>query len=320
MNKILITGIAGFIGYHTAKELLKEGYKIIGIDNLDNSYNIQLKEHRLFKLKSFPNFTFFKQDITDFEGLNKIFSVNKIVRIIHLAGKAGVRKSIEAPKAYINSNIIGTINLLELSKIYRISSFINASSSSVYGESQIPFIESDCINKINSPYAITKYTTELFSYIYHLNYKLDITNLRFFTVYGPIGRPDMAIFKFIERIYNKKPIYVYGDGNQTRSFTYIDDIVQGIIKAFDLKGFNIINLGVDKNWSINYTINLIEKELNKKAKILYIDRNIMDILHTKPDIAKAKKILNWMPKYDLKEGIKKTIKWHRENRTIIDKI
>ena len=320
MGKIFITGVGGFIGFHTARKLLENGNQIIGIDNLNNSYDTTLKEFRLLKLKHYNDFTFYKQDIINLDALKKLFSQNKIEKIIHLAGKAGVRKSLEEPQEYINSNIIGTVNLLELSKDCNISSFINASSSSVYAENEIPFIENNRINKISSPYGVTKRATELFTYSYHLNYKLNIVNLRFFTVYGSIGRPDMSIFKFIKLIDNNEPIHIFGDGEQTRSFTFVDDIVNGIIKALELTGFETINLGNDKRYSLNYLIKAIGKELNKKAKLIFEETNSLDMPDTLPDIQKANKLLNWKPKIDLDEGISKTINWHIENRELVNGI
>jgi len=320
MGKILITGVSGFIGFHTAKKLLEKGQQIIGIDNVNNSYDITLKEYRLSKLKHFKNFTFYKENIANLDDLKKIFSQNKIEKIIHLAGKAGVRKSLEEPQEYISSNIVGTVNLLELSKDYKISCFINASSSSVYAENEMPFIETNCINKINSPYGVTKRATELFTYSYHLNHQLNIVNFRFFTVYGSIGRPDMSIFKFIKLIDNNEPIHIFGNGEQTRSFTFVDDIVSGIIKALELTGFETINLGNDKRYSLNYLIKAIEKGLNKKAKLIYENINSLDMLDTLPDIQKANELLNWKPKIDLDKGISKTVNWHIENRNLVNKI
>ena len=320
MNEILITGVSGFIGFHTAKKLLENGEHLIGIDNMNNSYDITLKEYRLAKLKQFSKFNFYKQDISDFEKIKKIFSKNKITKIIHLAGKAGVRKSLEEPQEYIKSNILGTVNLLELSKDFNINNFINASSSSVYAENEIPFNENNSISKISSPYGVTKRTTELFTYSYHEIYKLNIINFRFFTVYGSIGRPDMSIFKFIKLIDNNEPIHIFGNGEQTRSFTFIDDIVKGIIKALELTDFETINLGNDKRYSLNYLIKTIEKGLNKKAKIIFEKTNNLDMLDTLPDIQKANKLLNWKPKIDLNEGILKTINWHIENRELVNNI
>lgn len=320
MKKILITGVGGFIGFHTAKQLLEKGHNIIGIDNMNNSYDTTLKEYRLAKLIHFSNFKFYKQDITEFEELKKIFSNNKIKKIIHLAGKAGVRRSLEEPQEYINSNIVGTVNLLELSKDFKIDNFINASSSSVYAENEIPFSENDSINKISSPYGVTKRATELFTYSYHKIYKLNIINFRFFTVYGPIGRPDMSIFKFIKLIDNNEPIHIFGDGGQTRSFTFVDDIVDGIIKALELTGFEIINLGNDKRYSLNYLIKSIEKGLNNKAEIIFENMNKLDMCDTLPNTKKANALLNWKPEIDLDEGISKTINWHIENRELVSKI
>ena len=320
MNKILITGVSGFIGFHTAKKLLEKGWEIIGVDNMNNSYDTTLKEYRLSKLKTFSNFYFYKQDIANFGKLEKIFTQNEIKKVIHLAGKTGVRKSLETPQEYISSNIVGTVNLLELSKDYKINCFINASSSSVYAENKIPFVETNCINKINTPYGVTKRASELFTYSYHLNYKLNIINLRFFTVYGKIGRPDMSIFKFIKLIDNNEPIHIFGSGKQTRSFTYVDDIVSRIIKALDFTGFETINLGNDKRYSVNYLIKTIEKELNKKAKVIFEELNNLDMLDTLPNIQKAQKILNWNPKIDLDKGIAETVNWHIKNRELVNKI
>ncbi len=320
MNEILITGVSGFIGFHTAKKLLENGKHVIGIDNMNNSYDITLKEYRLAKLIQFSNFNFNKQDISDFEELKKIFSKNKITKIIHLAGKAGVRKSVEEPQEYIKSNILGIVNLLELSKDFKIDNFINASSSSVYAKNEIPFSENNRISKISSPYGVTKRITELFTYSYHKIYKLNIINFCFFTVYGSIGRPDMSIFKFIKLIDNNEPIHIFGNGEQTRSFTFIDDIVKGIIKALELTDFETINLGNDKRYSLNYLIKTIEKGLNKKAKIIFEKTNNLDMLDTLPDIQKANKLLNWKPKIDLNEGILKTINWHIENRKLVNNI
>lgn len=320
MKKILITGVGGFIGFHTTKQLLENGHHIIGIDNMNNSYDTTLKEYRLSKLIHFSNFKFYKQDITELEKLKKIFSENEIKKIIHLAGKAGVRKSLEEPQEYINSNVLGTVNLLELSKDFKIDHFINASSSSVYAENKIPFSENNSINKISSPYGVTKRATELFTHSYHIIYKINIVNFRFFTVYGPIGRPDMSIFKFIKLIDNNEPIHIFGNGEQTRSFTFVDDIVNGIIKALELTGFETINLGNNKRYPLNYLIKAIEKILNKKAEIIYEKTNDLDMLDTLPDIQKANKLLNWKPEIDLDEGISKTINWHIENRELVNSI
>jgi len=321
MDKILITGASGFIGFHTAKELLKEGVSIIGIDNnLSNLYDNKLKYHRLNELNKDKNFRFYKQDITDLKGLEAIFKENEIIKIIHLAGRAGVRQSIEEPQDYVNSNILGTINLLELSAKYNIQNFINISSSSIYADNEIPFREDNCISKINSPYGVTKRASELFTYSYHNIYKTNIVNLRFFTVYGQAARPDMSIFKFAKLIDNNEPIHIYGNGEQTRSFTFIDDIVNGIIKSLNVDGFETINLGNNKRYSLNYLISRIEKELNKKAKIIFEGKNDLDMQDTLPDIKNAFNLIKWKPKINLDEGISKTINWHKENRKLVNSL
>jgi len=317
---ILITGVCGFIGFHTAKRLLETNHKIIGIDNINNSYDTTLKEQRLSKLSSYSDFIFHKIDISNIDELNTIFNQHKIFKIIHLAGKAGVRKSLEEPQQYINTNILGTVNLLELSKNCKIEILINASSSSVYADNELPFNENQCIKNISSPYGVTKRAAELFTYSYHKIYNLNIINFRFFTVYGSYGRPDLSIFKFIKLIDNNQPIHIYGNGEQTRSFTYVDDIVTGIINSLNFIGFETINLGNDKRYSLNYLIQLIENKLNKKAIKIFENQNNLDMSDTLPDIEKANKLLNWQPKTDLNEGIEKTINWHIENRELVNKI
>lgn len=320
MKEIFVTGVGGFIGFHTAKKLLESGQKIIGIDNLNNAYDTSLKEYRLAILSRFSDFEFYRQDISKLDDLKKIFGENKIEKIIHLAGKAGVRNSLEEPQEYVNSNVLGTVNLLELAKDYNIKCFVNASSSSVYAENEIPFHETNGINKISSPYGVTKRAAELFTYSYHHVYKLNIVNLRFFTVYGAMGRPDMSIFKFIKRIDNGKPIHIFGDGKQTRSFTYVDDIVNGIIKALELTGYEIINLGNDKRYPLHYLITQIEKGLNKSAKMIFGESNNLDMADTLPDISKAIKLLNWKPEIDLDEGIERTVEWHIKNKDLVNSL
>ena len=314
MKKVLLTGCCGFIGWKTSEKLLQKGFQVFGIDDLNDYYDVKLKEWRLSNLKEYSNFEFRRMDICDKEKLKNIVKNFIPDIIINLAARAGVRASIENPEIYFRTNTIGTLNLLEISKDTGIKKFILASTSSIYAGEKLPFSESLPVNNPISPYAASKKAAEVLCYTYHYLYGINITIFRYFTVYGPCGRPDMSIFKFIKLIDEEKYITVYGDGNQSRDFTYIDDIAEGTIMGIDLTGFEIINLGGNRPYKLNQAISLIEKNLGKKAKIEYRPFNKADMKATWADISKAKKLLNWEPKVDLEEGIKRTVKWYMENR------
>ena len=314
MKKVLLTGCCGFIGWKTSEKLLQKGFQVFGIDDLNDYYDVKLKEWRLSNLKEYSNFEFRRMDICDKEKLKNIVKNFIPDIIINLAARAGVRASIENPEIYFRTNTIGTLNLLEISKDTGIKKFILASTSSIYAGEKLPFSESLPVNNPISPYAASKKAAEVLCYTYHYLYGINITIFRYFTVYGPCGRPDMSIFKFIKLIDEGKNITVYGDGNQSRDFTYIDDIAEGTIMGIDLTGFEIINLGGNRPYKLNQAISLIEKNLGKKAKIEYRPFNKADMKATWADISKAKKLLNWEPKVDLEEGIKRTVKWYMENR------
>lgn len=310
---ILLTGCAGFIASKVCGLLLKTNNTVIGIDNLNDSYDVRLKKWRLDQLSEYKNFFFKKLDITDLNQIEKIFKKNNFDAIINLAARVGVRSSLEDPWIYMDINIIGTLNLLELCRKYNINKFVLASTSSIYGETDLPFIEDKKIDYPLSPYAASKKGAEAICYTYHYLYGIDISIPRYFTVYGPAGRPDMSYFVFTKKIKAGEEITVYGDGNQERDFTYIDDIATGTIATLKLKGFQIINLGNDHPIKLKYIIKLIEDLLEKKAKIKYLPRHPADVTATWANIDKAKNILSWNPKINIEEGIRKTVNWFEEN-------
>tara|TARA_A100001037_G_scaffold299595_1_gene325540 strand:+ start:53580 stop:54557 length:978 start_codon:yes stop_codon:yes gene_type:complete len=322
---IILTGCAGFIGNKVCEDLLNSGNQIFGIDNLNSSYDINLKNYRLSNLNSNTNFNFFELDIYDYKSIEQtIFKksgIKKIDIIINLAARAGVRQSVEKPLDYYHSNTIGTLNLLELCRRWDIPKFILASTSSVYGLNQnMPFSEDTNTDSVLSPYAASKKACEVLSHTYNYIHKIDISVLRFFTVYGPAGRPDMSIFKFIKSIDEKKPITIFGDGKQTRDFTFIDDIAKGVISSIKPIGFQIINLGNDKPTILSEVVKLIETYLNKKAIIKYTPAHTADVKHTWANINKAKNILNWNPSISIEEGIRKTVDWYLLNKSWLSKI
>ncbi|MHA1440154.1 MAG: GDP-mannose 4,6-dehydratase [Promethearchaeota archaeon] len=313
MDTYLVTGCAGFIASKVSELLLKRGDKIIGIDNLNDAYDVNLKKWRLEQLLKFENFIFHKIDITNLLQLEKIFTQDTFDAIINLAARAGVRFSVENPWIYIDTNIKGTLNLLELCKKYYIKKFILASTSSLYGETSLPFKENIKTDYPLSPYASSKKGAETLCYTYHYLYDIDISILRYFTVYGPAGRPDMSIFIFSKKINNGEVISVYGDGLQQRDFTYVDDIAQGTIAALKPLGYQIINLGSDYPVKLNYVIKLIEENLNKKARKKYLPKHPADVSATWADISKARELLSWKPKVKTEEGVKRAVHWLKEN-------
>ncbi|MBD3202924.1 SDR family NAD(P)-dependent oxidoreductase, partial [Candidatus Woesearchaeota archaeon] len=290
MQKILVTGAAGFIGSHTCEELLNRDYSVVAIDNFNKYYDPKIKKRNIKNFLKNKNFSFYKADIRDFAKLTQIFD-RKIDKIIHLAARAGVRPSLKKPRLYFDVNVSGTLNLLELAKKFKINNFIFGSSSSVYGENtKIPFSEKHRTDCQISPYASSKKAGELICKTYSHLYSLNITCLRFFTVYGERGRPDMAPYKFTNLIYNDKPIEMYGDGTSKRDYTYIKDIVSGILTALEKNfRFEIINLGNSDPIELKRFISIIEKKLNKKAKIIQKPIPKGDVKITYADISKAKR-------------------------------
>jgi len=311
MTNILITGAAGFIGSHLSERLLQEGSRIICLDNLDTFYDPQIKRENLKPLLANNNFTMIEGDIRDLKLLTDIFEGNRIDIIVHIAARAGVRPSIKEPLLYYDVNVRGTTNLLEMAKNYHVKKFIFASSSSVYGENKkVPFSEDDNVDYPISPYAATKKAGELISFTYHHLYGIPVSCLRFFTVYGPRQRPEMAIHKFTRLIYEGKSIPVYGDGTSRRDYTYIDDIISGITASVNTElGYEIINLGESKTVKLTELISLIEENLQKKALIEWLPDQPGDVPVTFADIGKARRLLGYTPCIDIKEGAGRFVEW-----------
>ena len=312
--KILVTGGAGFIGFHVAKALLKRGDSVVIVDNFNNYYDPKLKYARINQIKKNKNLKVYKIDISNSKKLEKVFKKHKFNKICHLAAQAGVRYSLKDPLKYEKWNNIGTLNILEMAKQYKIKDVVYASSSSVYGgNKKIPFSETDNVDKPVSFYAATKKTNELYAYAYNNLYGINCTGLRFFTVYGPWGRPDMALFKFVKNIIEGKTIEVYNYGKMKRDFTYVTDIVQGVIKSIDKPfSYEIINLGNNKPVELMKFINIIEKAVGKKAKKKMMEIQPGEVLITYADIKKAKKLLGYNPKTNIEKGVKEFVEWYKK--------
>ncbi len=314
--RILVTGGAGFIGSRLSKYLLENNSEVIVIDDLNDYYDPAIKQANVDMLSTFDNFTFYKGDIRSVQDMNAIFSNHKIEMVIHLAAKAGVRPSIQNPQLYYDVNVMGTLNILETMRKYACRKMIFGSSSSVYGNNkETPFSEAHAVDNPISPYAATKKSGELLCYNYHHLYNFDIFCLRFFTVYGPGQRPEMAIAKFTEAILNNKDIPMFGDGSTERDYTYVDDIVHGINCAMKkLRGYNIFNLGESRTISLRALISLIEKNCGKDAHINELPSQAGDVTTTYADISKAKKLIDYKPTTDIETGIANYVKWYTESK------
>jgi UDP-glucuronate 4-epimerase len=317
-NKILVTGAAGFIGFHLTKSLLDDGFDVIGLDNLNDYYSVDLKNARLKEIDKYKNFTFKEIDISNREKLKECFSSFKINKVVNLAAQPGVRYSIENPYAYMDSNLIGFLNIIECCRHNNIEGFIYASSSSVYGgNTKIPFSETDQTDSPVSLYAATKNANELIAKTYSHLYNLNTTGLRFFTVYGPWGRPDMAYYSFTDKIVKNKPISVFNHGKMKRDFTYIDDIIFGLRSAINMNyKCEIFNLGNNKSENLMDFIHLLEHHLNIKAKIRFKDMQLGDIKETYADISKSIDMLKYSPKSNINDGIENFISWYKNYHSI----
>lgn len=317
---MLVTGSAGFIGFHLSKRLLETGYAVVGVDNLNPYYDVNLKRARLDILKSHDNFSFYQSDIQDLQGLKNIFKQRQVTKICNLAAQAGVRYSLKDPFSYQKSNIEGFLNLLELAKEYKVSNFVYASSSSVYGKNRkSPYSVEDRVDNPISLYAATKKANELMAHAYSHLFEIPCTGLRYFTVYGPWGRPDMALFLFTDAILKKRPINVYNYGEMTRDFTYIDDIIDGTIRAIERPvPYEIFNLGNSDSVALLDFIRVIEEELGQEAEKNMMPLQPGDVAETVADIRRSRELLGFNPRTPLREGIRKFISWYREYYGIDD--
>ncbi len=316
MTTILVTGGAGFIGSHLCERLLEEGYLVICFDNFDSFYdpNIKIRNVETISKKHPGSFTLITGDIRNRDHLTELFKRNRIDAVFHLAARAGVRPSIADPLLYEDVNVRGTTMLLEVCKEFEMGRFVFASSSSVYGENQrVPFSEADLDLQPISPYGATKRAGELLCYCYHHLYGMDIACLRIFTAYGPRQRPEMAIHKFTALMDREEEVPMYGDGSSKRDYTYIDDLIDGMMAVLHRhKGFEIYNLGESRTTSLNELIRLIELALGKKAKIRRLEPQPGDVSITYADITKARRMLGYQPKMDMERGIQRFVEWFKK--------
>lgn len=316
MKRYLVTGAAGFIANKVAELLLAAGHAVIGLDNINNAYDVRLKEWRLNRLRGRSGFSFRQMDICDFSVLENLWSEDgPFDAVINLAARAGVRQSLECPEIYADTNVKGALNLLEFSRRHTVKKFIQASSSSVYGANDVrPYREDGDTTRPLSPYAATKKASEALCYSYHHVYGLDVTVLRYFTVYGPAGRPDMLLFRLVQSVHEGRPVTIFGDGSQERDFTYVDDIARGTIAALTPLGYSTFNLGSDRPVKVRECIRLIEELSGKKAILKFKPAQAADVAATWADISQARQRLHWQPEAVFEEGVKKTIEWYKENR------
>jgi nucleoside-diphosphate-sugar epimerase len=335
----LVTGVAGFIANKVAELLLDEGHTVVGIDNMNEAYDVQLKRWRLDQLQSRSGFEFHRLDICDREASRELFDKGRttkdeedptVVRplssvtfdaVINLAARAGVRYSVEDPWVYVETNVTGTLNLLELCREYGVTKFVLASTSSLYGaHNPRPFREDANTDRPLSPYAASKKAAETLCYTYHYLYGLDVTVFRYFTVYGPAGRPDMSLFRFTQWISEGRPVTVYGDGQQSRDFTYVDDIARGTIAGLKPLGYEVINLGSDEPVVLRDAIGLLERLIDREACLEFQPNHPADMRATWADIGKAERFLDWRPNTKFEDGVQGLVDWYQGNRNWAKKI
>ncbi len=315
MANYLVTGAAGFIGARTAELLACDGHTVVGIDNMNDAYDVRIKEHRLAALQKLPGFEFRKIDISVEDQVAQL-SDTKFDAIVHLAARAGVRASVENPRLFYETNLMGTLNLLEFSRKQGIPKFLLASTSSIYGANpKYPTPETESSSEPLQPYAASKKAAEVLAHSYHYLHGIDVSVVRYFTVYGPAGRPDLAMFRFCQWIHEGRPVHVNGNGEQSRGFTYVDDIARGTMLALKPVGFEIINLGGHEVITINGLVVLLEELIGCKANVQYGPPNMADMFTNWADVSKAGRLLGWEPRIGLREGVKQLVGWYAAERT-----
>ncbi len=315
MAHYLVTGAAGFIGSRTSEMLVQDGHTVVGIDNMNDAYDVRMKQHRLVRLEKLSGFSFHKIDIS-LDGDIKKLSSEKFDAVIHLAARAGVRASVENPRLFYETNLMGTLNILELCRHTGIKKFLVASTSSIYGANpSYPTPETSSSSEPLQPYAASKKASEVLAHSYHYLHGLDVSVVRYFTVYGPAGRPDLAMFRFCQWITEGLPLQVNGDGEQSRGFTFLDDIARGTILALRPLGYEVINLGGHEVITINNLIKLLEELIGKKANVQYGPPNLADMLTSWADVSKAGQLLGWEPRVGLREGVGKLVDWYAAERS-----
>jgi len=315
MSHYLLTGAAGFIGARTAELLLEQGHRVVGLDSMNDYYPVRLKEHRLERLRAHEGFSFYPLDIEDMPSMSQVFSGARFDAVINLAARAGVRYSMENPHVYLTTNAGGTLNLLELMREHGIGKLVQASTSSLYAGQPMPFCEDLSVNQPISPYAASKKAAEVMAYTYHHLYGIDVSVVRYFTVYGPAGRPDMAPLRFVRWIDEGAPIRLFGDGGQARDFTYVDDCACGTIAALKPLGYEVLNIGGGSEpVTINTMIACFARRLGKEPVIDYQPAHQADMRETSADITRARELLGWEPKVGWQEGFDRTVDWYCENR------
>jgi UDP-glucuronate 4-epimerase len=314
MANYLVTGAAGFIGARTSELLIRDGHTVVGVDNLNDAYDLRMKEYRLKRLRSVDGFSFHQLDISDKSIIDELKG-QALDGVINLAAWAGVRASVRNPWVYVESNMTGTLNMLELCRQTGAKKFVVASTSSIYGENPpYPTPETASSSEPLQPYAASKKGAEAMAHAYHHLYGIDVTVVRFFTVYGPAGRPDLSIFRFVQWISEGRPVLVNGDGEQSRGFTYIDDIARGVILALKPVGYEIINLGGHEVITINNLIGLIEDVVGRKATIQYGPPDPADMRSNWADVSKAGALLGWEPQFNMRAGVEKLVEWYNAER------
>jgi UDP-glucuronate 4-epimerase len=321
-ERLLVTGCAGFIAARVVSLLLGGRAEVTGVDNLNDAYDVRLKHWRLLRLEREPGFSFAPTDVADrpalralFEGAPALPGRPPFDGVVHLAARAGVRQSVADPHAYFDTNLVGTLNLLELCRRYGVAKFVLASTSSLYGaRTKAPFREDARTDAPLSPYAASKLAAEAICHVFHHLEGVDVSVLRFFTVYGPAGRPDMSLFRFVQRITEGRPVTIYGNGRQSRDFTFVDDVARGVCLALRPLGYEVVNLGSDTPVVLADAVELIEKLVGRRAKLRYEEGHPADVQATWADVGKARELLGWRPMVPFEEGIRRLVDWYGENR------